>query len=1053
LLLIPYFLGISQGGFFIENKGQFPDNVLFNAKLNCGEFFIEKDGSFNIKVLSPNQLEAILGHKHQEEIHKHCHPKREIPKNFIKGHTFKVKFIKANFSKDFSSKLAGNFKINHFHGQCYDQWVSNLNPYSEIILKNVYPKIDLKVYIKNNSVKYEFILHESAETENIKIQYLGLEEINFTPARLTLKTSVGNITDENPKSYYLSNPSKNIETKFQKINSNTFTLKTKVEKVTECFVIDPQLNFSSFTGAMKDNWGYTATYDEDGHAYAGGVSFNGGYPTTLGSFQSAYGGGTIDMAISKFSPDGSKLIYSTYIGGSGLEAPHSMVVNSKNELIIYGITGSTNYPVTTNAYDRTFNGGTSSDTVSNVFIFNRGTDIAITKLSPDGNTILGSTYYGGSGNDALNDPDNSSGLSRNYADDYRGEVTTDNQNSIFISSVTSSNNLPTPNGFQTTYGGGNQDGCVAKFNQDLSAIIWGSYFGGNRADACYSSKQNSRGETYITGGSNSTNLTLNGRSNKNNGGIDGFIARISANGSNMINGTFIGTSSYDQSYFVEIDFEDKIYCFGQSLGNMPTTEGVYKNENSKQFLQKYSEDLFTLESATVIGSGDGRINIVPGAFMVSNCKEVYLSGWGGVINGDPAGTKDMPISKDAYQKKTDGSDFYFMLLGPDFSYLKYGSYFGGSTLGEHVDGGTSRFDKNGTIYQAVCAGCGSSSAFPTTPTAHSRTNNSNNCNLAIVKMDISKTPRNSLVKDTICEEETPTYLFYNYSDYIVSELNKKPFNLNDDSIYFPKNTQDTYYISTISSCGNSIDTFNLSLTKIDEISSPDTLICPGSRFNLFVKGGEEYYWSSPELKDNANDSSIIIYPHKNQIYTNIIYKGKCIAYDTVKVTVIPSPPQNIEDEYIIYFGNDFSASLNPEFQYTWTPYEFLNCNDCNTIYGSPDKDITYHFSYSDNKTCQFTDSIVVKVIFPVYIPNTFTPNGDNKNEIFKAESEILEKYELLIYDRWGNLAFQTKNLSTGWDGKINGNPQPQDVYVYKLRYMLRHTRNWQEKVGIVSLIR
>jgi len=70
-----------------------------------------------------------------------------------------------------------------------------------------------------------------------------------------------------------------------------------------------------------------------------------------------------------------------------------------------------------------------------------------------------------------------------------------------------------------------------------------------------------------------------------------------------------------------------------------------------------------LESATVIGSGNGRINIVPGAFMVSNCKEVYLSGWGGVINGDPVGTKDMPISKDAYQKKTDGSDFYFMLLG------------------------------------------------------------------------------------------------------------------------------------------------------------------------------------------------------------------------------------------------------------------------------------------------------------------------------------------------------------------------------------------------------
>jgi gliding motility-associated-like protein len=95
----------------------------------------------------------------------------------------------------------------------------------------------------------------------------------------------------------------------------------------------------------------------------------------------------------------------------------------------------------------------------------------------------------------------------------------------------------------------------------------------------------------------------------------------------------------------------------------------------------------------------------------------------------------------------------------------------------------------------------------------------------------------------------------------------------------------------------------------------------------------------------------------------------------------------------------------------------------------------------------------VKVIFPLFIPNTFTPNGDGVNEIFKTYSEILDKYELLIYDRWGNLAFQTSDLSSGWNGEINGEAQPQDVYVYKLRYVLRHTQEWKEKVGIVSLIR
>ena len=149
--------------------------------------------------------------------------------------------------------------------------------------------------------------------------------------------------------------------------------------------------------------------------------------------------------------------------------------------------------------------------------------------------------------------------------------------------------------------------------------------------------------------------------------IDGFLVRISNNGSSILNGTYVGTSSYDQSYFVEVDYEDKVYCFGQSLGNMPVSSGVYSNLNSKQFLQKYNEELTNLEASTTIGSENGTINIVPSALMVSNCKEVYLSGWGGEVNNSMFNTNSMVVTPDAEQATTDGSDFYFMLLGPDFT--------------------------------------------------------------------------------------------------------------------------------------------------------------------------------------------------------------------------------------------------------------------------------------------------------------------------------------------------------------------------------------------------
>ena len=115
-------------------------------------------------------------------------------------------------------------------------------------------------------------------------------------------------------------------------------------------------------------------------------------------------------------------------------------------------------------------------------------------------------------------------------------------------------------------------------------------------------------------------------------------------------------------------------------------------------------------------------------------------GWGGTTGGGPLSTLNMPI-QNAYQSTTDGNDFYIMVLDDGLNNLIYGTYFGGPQSAEHVDGGTSRFDKKGVIYQSVCAGCvynGSNhSDFPIKPIpgAVSATNNSNNCNNAVFKFD------------------------------------------------------------------------------------------------------------------------------------------------------------------------------------------------------------------------------------------------------------------------------------------------------------------------------
>ena len=125
-------------------------------------------------------------------------------------------------------------------------------------------------------------------------------------------------------------------------------------------IIDPTLVFCSYSGSYVDNWGYSATYDSEGNLYGGSSVFGidyPGFPTTTGAYQDTFGGGSEDIGILKFNSIGNTLVYTTYLGGNGSEVPHSLIVNDNDELYVLASTSSTNYPVTTNAFDTSFNGG------------------------------------------------------------------------------------------------------------------------------------------------------------------------------------------------------------------------------------------------------------------------------------------------------------------------------------------------------------------------------------------------------------------------------------------------------------------------------------------------------------------------------------------------------------------------------------------------------------------------------------------------------------------------------------------------------------------------
>ncbi len=734
---------------YIENKGQWPKNVLYRADLSGGFVYLENnkmtylfyDKDFHKHGLSDESHKYILQGDakilnpdyHEETVHA------------IHGHVYNTEFLGANMAATSTGMQRTDYYFNYFLGNDPSKWAGNVYAYKSVTYSNVYDGIDVKIGSAGTSLKTDYILHPFAEANKIKIKYNGIDKMFLDDeGNLILATSINDVKEYKPYSY------QSIHGELKEVKSR-YVLQGNVLgfEILEAYdkslplIIDPTLVFSTYSGSVVDNWGSSATYDSEGNMYLGGIALGPNYPTTTGAFQTTFGGGNdflgTDIVITKFRANGSTRLYSTYLGGIDNELLTSLYNSVDNKLVAMIVTGSDNFPVTGNAYDRSFNGGTPSEAMSGSIGFVNGTDIAITRLETDGNALAGSTFFGGSGNDGLNKAIN---ILFNYGDETRGDLEIGADNSIYISSTTNSNNIPGTSGrSQPSYGGGASDGVIAKFNSNLTALQWSTYYGGSGADASYYLELDGNNNIFITGGTTSTNLAnrnLGLNSSYQGGRSDGYIAKLNPDATNVMVSTYLGTSDYDQSFIINVDKTNSVVAFGSTMGSYPTTDGVFMNNNARQFFHKLNNNLNTTVFSTTIGNPDDiYTNLVPTSLLIDICGNIYAAGWGGGPNAsfeDDAGySRGMPITSDAYKTTTDNNDFYFISLNSNASSLLYGSYFGENGAHDHVDGGTSKFDKNGIIYQAVCASCGGSDNFPTTPGAYSRNNHSSNCNMAGIK--------------------------------------------------------------------------------------------------------------------------------------------------------------------------------------------------------------------------------------------------------------------------------------------------------------------------------
>lgn len=727
---------------FIENKGQWDSRVRFMAKAPAGGIYLHADG-FTIVQHHPGDWEAYA-----EMMHGHQEAKKAVlgeQKVTLRSHAYNVEFLNASPNPQIIPDKPLYTVNNYFIGNDPSKWAENCGLFQGITVKNMYPGVDVRYYSDNGQMKYDLIVSPGADISKIALRYKGVDQLSVRGKELVIGTSVGELRELAPYSYQLgASGRREIGSRYLvKDNILRFELRNYDRKST--LVIDPTLVFCSFTGSTADNWGFTATYGPDGAMFGGGIVEGDGFPTSVGAFQSSHAGGDWDIGVMKLSADGRSRMYATYIGGKNIEQPHSLVVDEQGNLVIAGRSNSIEYPVTGGSSGRIGPGGSY--------------DIVVTKLNASGG-MIGSKRIGGTSDDGVNispTRNSSNSLQRNYGDDGRSEVIVDASGNIYVASSSQSKDFPATPGLQTKFGGGLQDGVVLKLPPDVSSLTFGTYVGGSGNDAAYVlSLHPGNNNIYVAGGTESTDF-LGNKSNTINdthkGQIDGYVAILS-NGGVLQRMTFLGTGGIDQVYGVQFDQYGFPYVMGQTTGAWPVLNATWKQDNGKQFIAKLQPDLSAYVYSTVFGAGRSVPDISPVAFLVDRCENVYVSGWGGSVSGGNnngqnyqlSGTTGLTVTQDALKSTTDvgsggiGQDFYFFVLRKDATAQLYGSFFGqNGGAADHVDGGTSRFDRDGVIYQAICANCkyAGSVPFPTTPGAWSTKNpatSGGQCNLAMVKI-------------------------------------------------------------------------------------------------------------------------------------------------------------------------------------------------------------------------------------------------------------------------------------------------------------------------------
>ncbi len=559
--------------------------------------------------------------------------------------------------------------------------------FERVVQSDLYPGVDLQLRSSPEGLAYDVLLDDPADLAEVAIRCTGADRLALNAnGQLVAQVGAYELRQQPPRSWQVRPDGSTIDvpSRFRLIDDARFGFEADILDPSMALVVDPGLEWSTLIGGSISDDPYGVTVGPDGSVYLCGATRSMDFPVTGGAFDPTHGGGGPfgnDVFVAKLTPDGSELVFATYLGGNANEEPVGIHVMDDGAAILAGFTGSPDFPTTPGAYD------TVVDDL----------DGFVCKLSADGSSMIWSTVLGGT--DCCESIE---------------AMDVDALGRVVVAGCTSSLDHPTtPGAFQPTPPPGFDDNVfvsvVSSTGEDLLAS---TYLGGSASESVAGIGFRPGGSIVIAGRTISDDfpVTPGAWSTEPLGG--GYVTHLSADLSSVLASTYFEDGSGATS--MDVDTLGNVYLAGTSTGDGFTpTAGAFDETFggvTDGWVAKYSANLSSLLYATHLGGGPG-----------DGVSRIVVDSAGAVTVLGGTRSTDFPTTPGCAQPVKAGNfqeaDTCVSRLSPDGSTLLYSTFLGGS--GDEFiapDGGAIWLGPEGEI---IVGAATEGADFPTTPGAYS----------------------------------------------------------------------------------------------------------------------------------------------------------------------------------------------------------------------------------------------------------------------------------------------------------------------------------------------